>query len=127
RRLEPGFSVSLPATGGIHSRSDEALRLGELLPVLGALRFPSAWSRFGVFRRGEAWLHHGLCRRAGHHRVATYRYRALLQLGYRVWPAIWLGAFLANVTANEPVVTAGGLASATPWRRSPGCGCYAGW
>src|SRR4029450_11306262 len=35
---------------------------------------------------------------------------AVLQLGYRVWPAIWLGAFLANVTANEPVVAAGGVA-----------------
>jgi PAS domain S-box-containing protein len=35
---------------------------------------------------------------------------AVIQLGYRVWPAIWLGAFLANATANEPVVTACGIA-----------------
>jgi|GEM_PF-6260917 len=31
---------------------------------------------------------------------------AILLLGYRVWPGIALGAFLTNVTANEPVVTA---------------------
>src|SRR5262245_43528806 len=31
---------------------------------------------------------------------------AVLLRGYRVWPAVWLGAFLTNVTAHEPVFTA---------------------
>jgi PAS domain S-box-containing protein len=35
---------------------------------------------------------------------------AVLLRGYRVWPAIWLGAFLANVTSHEPVVTASAIA-----------------
>jgi PAS domain S-box-containing protein len=35
---------------------------------------------------------------------------AVLQFGYRIWPGIWLGAFLANVTANEPFATACGIA-----------------
>lgn len=35
---------------------------------------------------------------------------AVLLLGYRVWPGIALGAFLTNVTANEPVLTAAMIA-----------------
>ena len=35
---------------------------------------------------------------------------AVLLWGYRIWPAITLGAFLANVTAHEPVGTACGIA-----------------
>jgi PAS domain S-box-containing protein len=35
---------------------------------------------------------------------------AILIFGYRIWPGIWLGAFLANVTANEPITTACGIA-----------------
>src|SRR5262245_14527817 len=35
---------------------------------------------------------------------------AVLLLGLRVWPAIALGAFLANVTTAEPVLTAFGIA-----------------
>jgi PAS domain S-box-containing protein len=35
---------------------------------------------------------------------------AVLLFGYRVWPGILLGAFLANATANEPVFTACGIA-----------------
>jgi integral membrane sensor domain MASE1 len=35
---------------------------------------------------------------------------ALLFFGYRVWPGIALGAFLANATANEPLATATGIA-----------------
>jgi PAS domain S-box-containing protein len=35
---------------------------------------------------------------------------ALLLFGYRVWPAIALGAFLANATANAPLATAAGIA-----------------
>ena len=35
---------------------------------------------------------------------------ALLLFGYRLWPGITLGAFLANVTANEPLGTAAGIA-----------------
>jgi integral membrane sensor domain MASE1 len=34
----------------------------------------------------------------------------VLTLGYRVWPGISLGAFLANATANEPIATAAGIA-----------------
>ena len=35
---------------------------------------------------------------------------AVLVFGYRMWPAITLGAFAANSMANEPVVTAFGIA-----------------
>jgi len=35
---------------------------------------------------------------------------ALLLLGYRVWPGILLGAFLANATADESLLTALGIA-----------------
>jgi PAS domain S-box-containing protein len=35
---------------------------------------------------------------------------AVLLFGYRVWPGIALGAFLANATAHEPLVTACGIA-----------------
>ncbi|HEV8306648.1 MAG TPA: MASE1 domain-containing protein, partial [Methylomirabilota bacterium] len=35
---------------------------------------------------------------------------AILLFGYRVWPGIWLGAFLANATAHEPLLTAVGIA-----------------
>jgi PAS domain S-box-containing protein len=34
----------------------------------------------------------------------------LLGFGYRLWPGIALGAFLANATANEPLATAAGIA-----------------
>ncbi len=36
---------------------------------------------------------------------------ALLLLGYRFWPGVALGAFLANVTAHEPIATACGIAA----------------
>jgi PAS domain S-box-containing protein len=35
---------------------------------------------------------------------------AILVFGYRVWPGIYLGAFIANATANEPIATAFGIA-----------------
>jgi integral membrane sensor domain MASE1 len=35
---------------------------------------------------------------------------AVLLLGYRVWPGIWLGALVANVGAHEPLGTAVGIA-----------------
>src|ERR1700731_2790877 len=35
---------------------------------------------------------------------------ALLLFGYRLWPGIALGAFLANATANEPLPVACGIA-----------------
>jgi signal transduction histidine kinase/CheY-like chemotaxis protein len=35
---------------------------------------------------------------------------AVLLLGHRVWPGIALGAFIANATANEPILTACGIA-----------------
>ena len=34
----------------------------------------------------------------------------MLLLGYRVWPAIAVGAFLANLTAHEPLGTAAAIA-----------------
>jgi PAS domain S-box-containing protein len=37
---------------------------------------------------------------------------ALLLGGYRLWPGVWLGAFLANWTANEPLPVACGIAAA---------------
>jgi signal transduction histidine kinase len=36
---------------------------------------------------------------------------ALLILGYRVWPGVWMGAFAANLTAAEPFGTALGIAT----------------
>ena len=38
--------------------------------------------------------------------VAGIALAAVLVLGYRIWPGIMLGAFLANITSNEPVITA---------------------
>src|SRR5262245_5336570 len=35
---------------------------------------------------------------------------ALLVFGYRAWPGIALGAFLANATTNAPLPTAAGIA-----------------
>jgi PAS domain S-box-containing protein len=35
---------------------------------------------------------------------------AVLLLGYRVWPGIWLGAFVGNLGAHEPLGTAAGIA-----------------
>lgn len=36
---------------------------------------------------------------------------SLLLFGYRVWPAIFLGALLVNATTNEPLVVAAGIAA----------------
>src|SRR5262252_1736523 len=36
---------------------------------------------------------------------------AVLLLGYRIWPAITIGAFIANVTTNAPVLTSLGIAT----------------
>src|SRR6185295_3903405 len=36
---------------------------------------------------------------------------AVLLLGRSVWPGIWIGAFLANITIGEPVLTAVSIAS----------------
>jgi signal transduction histidine kinase/integral membrane sensor domain MASE1/CheY-like chemotaxis protein len=36
---------------------------------------------------------------------------AVLLFGYRAWPGIALGAFMANVTSNEPLLTACGIAA----------------
>jgi PAS domain S-box-containing protein len=36
---------------------------------------------------------------------------AILIYGVRLWPGIWLGAFLANATANEPIAVALGIAT----------------
>lgn len=36
---------------------------------------------------------------------------AALILGYRVWPAIWIGAFIANITTNAPAITSIGIAT----------------
>src|SRR5262249_26931138 len=35
---------------------------------------------------------------------------ALLLFGYRLWPGVALGAFLANATSNEPLAVACGIA-----------------
>jgi signal transduction histidine kinase/CheY-like chemotaxis protein len=35
---------------------------------------------------------------------------AVLLFGYQIWPGIALGAFIANATANEPILTACGIA-----------------
>ncbi len=36
---------------------------------------------------------------------------AVFLFGYRIWPAIALGAFIANVTTNTPVITSVGIAT----------------
>jgi integral membrane sensor domain MASE1 len=36
---------------------------------------------------------------------------AIVIVGSDIWPGIALGAFLANVTAHEPVLTAAGVAA----------------
>jgi integral membrane sensor domain MASE1 len=36
---------------------------------------------------------------------------AILLLGRRVWPAIWIGAFAANATTQEPVLVAAAIAT----------------
>src|SRR4051812_31868185 len=36
---------------------------------------------------------------------------ALLAGGFRLWPAVALGAFLANATAHEPLAVAAGIAA----------------
>jgi signal transduction histidine kinase len=36
---------------------------------------------------------------------------AVLLFGYRLWPAIFLGAFVVNSTSNEPLLTAAGIAA----------------
>src|SRR5262252_7724964 len=36
---------------------------------------------------------------------------AILLFGYRIWPAIALGAFIANITTNAPIVTSLGIAT----------------
>jgi signal transduction histidine kinase/integral membrane sensor domain MASE1/CheY-like chemotaxis protein len=36
---------------------------------------------------------------------------AVLVLGYRVWPAIWIGALIANATVPEPLLVAAGIAT----------------
>ena len=36
---------------------------------------------------------------------------AVLVFGTRVWPGIWLGAFVANALAHEPLAVAGGIAT----------------
>lgn len=36
---------------------------------------------------------------------------ALLVFGRRLWPGIWLGAFVANATAHEPIAVAFGIAA----------------
>jgi integral membrane sensor domain MASE1 len=35
---------------------------------------------------------------------------ALLLLGYRIWPGIFLGAFVSNAISHEPILTAAGVA-----------------
>ncbi|HXN09107.1 MAG TPA: MASE1 domain-containing protein, partial [Candidatus Acidoferrales bacterium] len=35
---------------------------------------------------------------------------ALLLFGYRVWPGVWLGAFVSNAITQEPILTAAGIA-----------------
>ena len=34
----------------------------------------------------------------------------LLLFGYRTWPGVWLGAFISNATADEPLLVAAGIA-----------------
>jgi PAS domain S-box-containing protein len=36
---------------------------------------------------------------------------ALLLCGYRVWPGVWLGAFISNAVSHEPALTAAGIAT----------------
>jgi PAS domain S-box-containing protein len=36
---------------------------------------------------------------------------ALLLLGYRIWPGVWLGAFISNAISDVPLLAAAGIAS----------------
>lgn len=36
---------------------------------------------------------------------------ALLLCGYRIWPGIWVGAFVSNAISSEPIWTAGAIAT----------------
>src|SRR5688572_12217416 len=36
---------------------------------------------------------------------------ALLYFGLRMWPAVWIGAFIANATTNVPLIAASAIAS----------------
>jgi len=36
---------------------------------------------------------------------------ALLLGGYRIWPGVWLGAFISNAISDEPLLTAAGIAT----------------
>ena len=36
---------------------------------------------------------------------------ALLLCGVELWPAIWIAAFIANVSVHEPLLAAAGIAS----------------
>jgi integral membrane sensor domain MASE1 len=47
----------------------------------------------------------------------------VLLFGLPVWPAIALGAFLANVTTQEPVLTAAGIALGNTLEAVAGGGC----
>jgi signal transduction histidine kinase/CheY-like chemotaxis protein len=80
-------------------------RLGELLILLGLAAVYFAAAKLGLSLAFVAeqvtavWPPTGIA------------LAALLRYGYRVWPGIALGAFLANVTANEPVGVALGIAT----------------
>jgi len=36
---------------------------------------------------------------------------ALLLCGYRIWPGVWVGAFIGNAISDEPLLTAAGIAT----------------
>jgi integral membrane sensor domain MASE1 len=36
---------------------------------------------------------------------------AMLLLGYRIWPGVWLGAFISNAISDVPLLAAAGIAS----------------
>jgi two-component system CheB/CheR fusion protein len=72
------------------------------MAAVAAVYFAAAWLglRLGVVEQVSAvWPPTGIA------------LAVLLLGGYRLWPAILLGAFLANVQANEPLLTAGGIAA----------------
>jgi signal transduction histidine kinase/integral membrane sensor domain MASE1 len=83
---------------------DSSLAIGNIIPNLAL-----AVLYFGVARAGLAitfeaeqvsviWPPTGLA------------LAALLLFGYRLWPGIAFGAFIANIVANEPTITAFGIA-----------------
>ncbi len=105
--MDPGQGSTGVAVGAERSAADAARLPRAVLPLAGLLGLALLY--FGAARLGlslaittdqvtAVWPPTGIA------------LAAVLLFGFRVWPAIALGAFAANVLANEPVPVACGVA-----------------